>query len=679
MSNISAATVAIYYNKTCYGLSLDANILEKLLKKCGSSGSGGGSGSAIQVHKRDMNEPPIQTDIAIHLECPVAQVMGFSHCNILMINSEQWISNVYDPYIDSFDLVFVRSRHDRDNFVKELSSKGYRSNHIVYIPWSLGGTVLNQSIGESIIGTTIDDKIGFVSFIGKNKYKYEWLRDFLQEGGWANPDFPALRIYTSQPEYAEGLKAANQIAGLPVNRVQIECRDLDSGQIDRLQWLYQGHLLCSRGEGFGYAAAEAEAHGAKLLLSELPVFKEYYSDCSNVAWLPSRPIKETDTAAPKARRGLRYNLMGPDETNLCERTKNALTALGVFPGSLDNATNHLVRSAKDRQDSGEQALQNRWAKNLEIFRAEIWTRALKIVSERRPESGNWHCPPVLVQSDCPPITIVTPTRNRRKLIDIAFHNILSTDYPLNKIEWIVIEDSDTEKGASDRLINFQMNCRSITLRYIPLQASDVSGGKVWTIGEKRNIGVEHASHDIILFMDDDDHYPPTSFRRRVAWLQRAMKSGRTICGCSTLALYDLLRGISAVNVPPWDIPQCQRISEATLGFSKTAWLSRKFPEIGVAEGEDWIRGRENEFMEIPPQQIIVAFSHGENSTSRRVPALVEPNGCFWGFPREYLQFVHGLVGVGVEGAEEGGAHLQGQGRQRQRAQAPSRAHVRNQK
>ena len=169
--------------------------------------------------------------------------------------------------------------------------------------------------------------------------------------------------------------------------------------------------------------------------------------------------------------------------------------------------------------------------------------------------------------------------------------------------------------------------------------------KVWTIGEKRNIGAEHATNDIILFMDDDDHYPPTSFRRRVAWLLWGDKYGKSICGCSTLALYDLQRGISAVNVPPWDIPQCERLSEATLAFFKRAWLNRKFPEVSVSEGEGWIRGREAEFLEIPPQQIIVAFSHGENSTSRRLPAAVEPNGCFWGFPREYLEFVHGLVGV----------------------------------
>lgn len=628
---LSQLMIAIYLNKTCYGLSVDARILEKMVRQSCS-----GTGTSIQVRTLDMNEPPIQADIAFHLETPVAQVMGYSLCNILMINSEQWISSVYDPYLDSFDLVFVRSNDDLARFQKDLQAAGKRWEHLRYVPWSLGGETATAATATSaVVGNTIDDKIGFVCFIGKNEYKYEWLRDFLAAGGWRG-DFPALRIYTSQKEYAEGLMAA---ATAEPQNIHIECRELDATTIDRLQWLYSGHLLCSRGEGFGYAAAEAEAHGAKLLLSELPVFKEYYGAANaQVAWLPSRPIRDTDTAAPKARRGLRYELMGP--TGYADATAAALAALlGT------------TQTAEQRREAGRQAAESRWVQSLAGFRSALWSDALRLVQAGRPKSGNWHRPPILFPADCPPITIVTPTRNRRKLIDIAFHNLLSTDYPLKRIEWIVVEDSDNDKAASDRFMNFQVNCPQIRIKYIPLQSSPE---KEWTIGEKRNIGVEHATSDIILFMDDDDHYPPTSFRRRVAWLQLAAGRGQTICGCSTLALYDLQRGISAVNVPPWDIQQCERLSEATLTFHKDAWLNRKFPEVNVSEGEDWIRGREREFLEIPPQQIIVAFSHGGNSTSRRLPASVEPNGCFWGFPREYLEFVHGLVGVGIEAASPEG-------------------------
>ena len=172
-----------------------------------------------------------------------------------------------------------------------------------------------------------------------------------------------------------------------------------------------------------------------------------------------------------------------------------------------------------------------------------------------------------------------------------------------------------------------------------------------SIGKKRNIAIERATNNIILFMDDDDHYPMTSFRRRVSWLTRGVKSGNMgsarIACCTTIALYDLIKGTSAINVPPYDIELSQRVSEATLTFYKSAWTEREFSDVSIAEGESWIRGREHEVIEIPPQQIIVAFTHNTNKSSRRVPESTQPS-CFWGFPKEYLQFIHGLVGIQVD-------------------------------
>jgi len=254
--------------------------------------------------------------------------------------------------------------------------------------------------------------------------------------------------------------------------------------------------------------------------------------------------------------------------------------------------------------------------------------------------------PILQLADCPSISIITPTYHRANMIDIAFHNLLSTDYPKEKIEWIIVEDceSDTEKEkknmATDKIINFQVLAPTISVKYIPLH------GHI-SIGEKRNIGITHASHSIILFMDDDDHYPVTSFRRRVAWLLSHAADKKEIVCCTTLPLYDLKRGASAISVPPFSLPLSQRISEATLTFMKSVWEERPFSHVSMAEGESWIDGRESRVVEIPPQQIIVAFQHGANQSSRVVPADA-PSSCFWGFPTEYLQFIHGLAGITVE-------------------------------
>jgi hypothetical protein len=267
--------------------------------------------------------------------------------------------------------------------------------------------------------------------------------------------------------------------------------------------------------------------------------------------------------------------------------------------------------------------------------------ALQFVFDRRPARGVFHCPPVLHAEDCPPISIITPTYNRKKMIDIAFHNIVSTDYPADKIEWIVIEDAErSEDMASDKIVNFQINCPTVKMKYVPIQ------GRM-TIGEKRNIGVKQATADIILFMDDDDHYPPTSFRRRVAWLLHD-RLKPSVVACTSIALYDLKRGVSAVNVPPFTLPIAQRISEATLTFKKSFWESRPFQHVSIAEGEEWLHDRENNLLVIPPQQIIVAFTHDNNASHRRIPPSDAQVSCFWGFPKEYLLFIHRLAGVEIE-------------------------------
>jgi hypothetical protein len=134
----------------------------------------------------------------------------------------------------------------------------------------------------------------------------------------------------------------------------------------------------------------------------------------------------------------------------------------------------------------------------------------------------------------------------------------------------------------------------------------------------------------------------------VAWLLKHPWQPRAVTA-TTIACYDLVKGISAVNVPPMGIPLGQRVSEATLTFYKSWWAEKGFPvAVQVGEGEEFLAGREHEVLEIPPQQVIVAFSHGKNASSRRIPsgAEVKP-GCFWGFPKEFLVFVHGLAGVKV--------------------------------
>jgi hypothetical protein len=141
-------------------------------------------------------------------------------------------------------------------------------------------------------------------------------------------------------------------------------------------------------------------------------------------------------------------------------------------------------------------------------------------------------------------------------------------------------------------------------------------------------------------MDDDDHYPAGSLIKRLTFLKSFKKD---VVYASTLPMYDTTHYISAINVPPLDLAPRKRISEATLCFSRAFWEEKGFPAIvSIAEGEEFLNGRELQSMEIPSDGVIVSFLHGKNFTSRRVPESTVPNGCHYGFSDEYFTLISQL-------------------------------------
>ena len=595
-------TCTILYNRqNAFGLAQDTVVIQRVLAEVGGF---------QKPRLADPREPLVHVDLQIHLEVPVYGAVAWGHTNVLLVNAEHYVT-AWDAYLHAFDAVLFRCAADAEVFRARTDFPCH------VIPWALADAKGFQKVA---MAARTEPMRQFVCFLGGSENKYQALLGT----NWPT-DAPTLDVYTTRADFAEGLKGRG---------FEVHVGELSMEEHRRIAASHTGHLVVSRAESFGYAAAEAQAVGAYSILSDLPVFREQYKD-GGVAFTNGSP-----DSMKKALESY-CEVMSPQTQKM---------ALARFP----------VMVEKMRPLLGE----------LE-----------KLIVARKPK-GVLHCPPILQISDCPSITVVTPTFGRKKLFEIAMHNMLMTDYPQDKIEWIVVEDCEIATAATtdanqsmpvghlvgdragdrqplaqsmlvghlvgDDLISFQLKVPNMAIKYIPIF------GRM-SIGQKRNHAIAEASHEIILFMDDDDHYPVTSFRRRVAWLTKGGLKTQTIACCTTLALYDLQRGISGVNVPPMELPFAQRISEATLTFRKSAWAERRFPDVSLAEGEGWVAGRENEVLEMPPQQIIVAFTHGANQTSRRLPASDQPPSCFWGFPQEYLVFIHGLVGVEVEDAAQASA------------------------
>lgn len=570
----------------------DSQLLEKTLQIVGRRA---GHVGVAKIRHIDPREAPVMCDILIHLEIPYYAWLPYARYNVMVVNPEWWISDAFDPYAKEFDLCIFKNDTVRDTFKVVL---GLKDENTMVLPWCCTEATLSaEPVRE------------FLYLLGGSPNKVAAANEFVKL--W-KPEYPALRIYTSS-------SAAVLPDDAPMN-IYLHTGALSAEQKINLQKKYAGHVACSDAEGFGYSAAEAETMGAFCILNECDAYSAAYSENPYVAFLPSVQVANDKTRSSKY---------------ILNMETSGATLEAAITKFLEMDMNTCIMTQKKSAIARRVAFQEGVGRLVDMMAPKI-EESYKAVPTR-------HIPPPLALADCPKISVITLIYNRKKFWDLALHNMMVTDYPRDKLEWVIVDDSDNmDESISHKIVKINSILPGLNVVYVPF--SDKRA-----IGAKRNAGVKRASHDILLMMDDDDHYPESSFRRRVAWLEKYPEKKAAVC--TTIALYDLRSGISAVNVPPYDIPLGQRISEATLTFRRSFFEDRKFLKINMAEGEEFIKGRESEVIEMHPQHIIVSFCHGSNSSSRRIPPSDVKPACFWGFPREYLEFIHGLVGITVESDE----------------------------
>ena len=351
-----------------------------------------------------------------------------------------------------------------------------------------------------------------------------------------------------------------------------------------------GLCICmSAAEGFGHAVNEAMSTGCLLVLSPINPFLEL---TSNALWVSNAKV----TPHPQCL----GNLEDIDIDSL-----------------IDSLVTYSSSSLKWKQSETQKVraeYEDRHAKFIETI-----TSALKEVVEPIPTYSLEALLPD--ENNLPPISVITITRDRRAFIPLAKYCLLAQSYPEDKIEWVVVDDG---KDQIKDLISDLPNVKYI-LTDEPM-----------TIGNKRNLAVESASHDILVMMDDDDVYPNNSFLSRVAHL--LAKPSRECLFSTTIPCFEIHDKKSFMNVPPNTLGMADRVSEATLCFTRKFWEARKFPDQQIAEGGAFIRGREHMCRELSPQDVIVSLVHKKNTSSRKPPAM-EPNGCHYGFSEDLYTLV----------------------------------------
>jgi hypothetical protein len=210
--------------------------------------------------------------------------------------------------------------------------------------------------------------------------------------------------------------------------------------------------------------------------------------------------------------------------------------------------------------------------------------------------------PPISDEDLPMVSIVTPTFERRDLFAIAIWNFEGFYYPKEKLEWVIIDDSIDEMKMIEDLLP-----KDSRIKYYHYDVKSPM-----TIANKRNLGVEKASHSIIVHMDDDDFYPGESVLARVKCLIKYQPEGIQCIGCSKIGIYDIIHNASSFSTDG-----DMSLSEASMAYFKSFWEERQFNEIDIkGEYRSFIYDRYDKILDIPYSFVIIALSHQTNFTEK---------------------------------------------------------------
>ena len=200
----------------------------------------------------------------------------------------------------------------------------------------------------------------------------------------------------------------------------------------------------------------------------------------------------------------------------------------------------------------------------------------------------------------PFVSVCTPTFNRRPFVEMMIKCFDSQDYPKNKMEWIIVDDGsdpiEDMVGAHPSVKYFKYDDKM-------------------TLGKKRNIMHKKSCGDIIVYMDDDDYYPPDRVSHAV---ERLMGNPSALCaGSSEMYIYfkDNKDKCKMVQFGPYGPDHA---TAGTFAFKRKLLKDTQYNEEAcLAEEREFLKNYTVPFVQLDPLKTILVFSHSHNTFDKR--------------------------------------------------------------
>jgi len=199
----------------------------------------------------------------------------------------------------------------------------------------------------------------------------------------------------------------------------------------------------------------------------------------------------------------------------------------------------------------------------------------------------------------PFVSICTPTFNRRPFITTMFECFKNQDYPQHRMEWIIVDDGTDPIKDLVELSNLPQ------IRYFRIDNK-------MTLGSKRNYMHKHVRGSIVVYMDDDDYYPPERVSHAVDTLT---KDEKALCaGTSEIYLYFKTLG-KMIQAGPYGP---NHATAGTFAFKAELLKQTKYnDDAALAEEREFLKEYTVPFVQLDPLKTILVFSHEHNTFDKR--------------------------------------------------------------
>jgi glycosyltransferase involved in cell wall biosynthesis len=204
----------------------------------------------------------------------------------------------------------------------------------------------------------------------------------------------------------------------------------------------------------------------------------------------------------------------------------------------------------------------------------------------------------------PFITVCTPTYNRRSFIPALIRCFEDQTYPRELMEWVVVDD------GSDPVADLFNNVEGV--KYYRSEER-------MNLGFKRNFMHSKARGEIIVYMDDDDYYPPD----RVLHAVNSLRSKPHIMMAGSSIMHIYFKNLNKIyRFGPYGE---NHATAGTFAFKKELLnLTSYADDATVSEERFFLKNYTIPMVQLESKKTILVFAHSQNTFDKK-RLLVNPN------------------------------------------------------